>query len=58
MEWVFTHWTEILVGALALSGAFAQIAQVTPWLWDDEASGIIAKILAALAGNLGSSKGI
>lgn len=57
MEWIQAHWTEIGVAAFAVSGLFSQIAQWTPWGWDDEAAGIFQKILAVVAGNLGTSKG-
>lgn len=55
--WLQGHWVEIGVAALAVSGAFAQVAQLTPWGWDDEAAGWLKKIVAVIAGNAGTSKG-
>lgn len=55
--WVTAHWVEIGVASLAVSGAFAQVAQITPWGWDDEASGWLKKIVAFIGGNAGTTKG-
>ena len=55
--WIQGHWVEIGEVALMVSGAFAQIAQWTPWGWDDEASGFFKKVIAFIAGNGGTAKG-
>lgn len=54
--WAVEHAAEIVVALLAISGAFAQLAALTPWTWDDRASGVFAGVVRfgkVLAGNYG-----
>jgi hypothetical protein len=55
--WITANWGTLIVTGLAISGAFAQIAHLTPWGWDDDASGFIEKVFAFIAGNSGTAKG-
>jgi len=42
------NWGELIVNILAIVGASAAIAKITPWTWDDKAVGWVIKILRAV----------
>jgi hypothetical protein len=57
--WAVEHAAEIAVALLAISGAFSQLAAITPWTWDDRAAGFfggVVRFAKVLAGNYGHAK--
>lgn len=49
---------QYLVAFLALSGAAAQLAALTPWGWDDKLAGPLQRLFSVLAGNWGKAKSL
>ena len=45
MEWVMTHWTDVLQGVLMVLGGFSILAKLTPTTADDA---VIDKVLAVI----------
>jgi hypothetical protein len=56
MTWLIEHWTDVLTALLAFSAAFALVAKLTPWGWDDKASDALQRLMALVRRDGAASK--
>jgi len=42
-------YSDYIVGALAIVGAFSVVAKITPWTWDNKVANVLQKIINVLS---------
>ena len=46
MDWIVTHWVEVVAALWSVDQLLKVIAKLTPWGWDDNVSDMLGNLLA------------